>query len=457
MSEHPPTGRGELRAMVRLGLPIVAVLLGMRGMSTVDVLMVGRYSEQALGAVSMANAWVWFVTMCCMGIVMAAEPLIAQAVGARDLPAISRHVQRGFVLVGLLAIPATLLIGGCVEPLLRATGQDSRVVPDATAYARIVSFGTLPVLAFALLRFTMQAFAKVRVIVIVILIANLVNALANYGLIFGHFGLPRLGVEGSAWATVLSRWLMATLLLAFSWPILGPHVRSFADPEARGRALRLRAIGRVVAIGLPIGLQSSLELGVFAATTLTVGRLGVEVIGGHQVALDLASIAFMVPMALGMAASVRVGHAVGRGDMPAARRVATVALILVTGTELVFAVGFLGMPRTLAQLYTPLEGVIGVATALLPIAGVFQLFDGLQAVATGVLRGVGATKSAMLVSLVGFWGIGFPVGLWLCFGARYGAVGMWWGLVAGLGAVAALLLVLARRRLAREITALSVD
>lgn len=449
--------RGELRAVLALGMPIVAVQLGMRMMSTVDVLMVGRHSEDALAAVAMGNTWVWFVTIFCTGVVMAAEPLIAQAVGARDDAAISRHMQRGLLLVVLFSLPGMALIVGLIEPVLRWTGQAPEVIPDAANYACIVGLGTLPMLGFALLRSAMQAFGAVRAIVLVIIVTNVLNAFANYALIFGNFGLPALGVEGSAWATAVSRWSMLLLLVWFGWPRIGSHVCSFRDQELRQRALRRSAIWSVVLIGVPIGLQISLELGVFAATTLTVGSLGTAELGGHQVALDLASIAFMVPMAFGMAASVRVGRAVGRGDMPGARCAAAVSLGLIAVIELVFAIGFLGMPHTLAALYTDLDNVVTIAAALLPIAGVFQVFDGLQAVAMGVLRGVGDTKTPMYVSVVGFWFVGFPIGWWMCFHGGFGAAGMWWGLVAGLGSVAVLLLVMARRKMVREHTAMSVD
>ena len=456
MSE-PADWRSELRGLLALGVPICIVQLGMRMMSTVDVLMVGQHSEHAFAAVSMGNPWVWFVTILFTGIVMAAEPLIAQSVGARDDAAISRHLQRGLLLVVLLAVPAMFLIDVLIEPVLRWTGQSGEVIPDAASYARIVALGALPMMGFTLLRSALQAFGAVRVIVLVIVVTNLVNALVNYALIFGNLGMPALGVQGSAWATAISRWLMMILLLWFGWARLGRHVVSFGDRELRQRALRPSALWRVIVIGLPIGLQISLELGVFAATTLTVGSLGTEPLNGHQVALDLASITFMVPMAFGMAASVRVGRAVGRGDMPAARRAAGVSLALIAAIESVFAVGFLGMPHLLAGLYTKFETITAIAAALLPIAGVFQVFDGLQAVAMGVLRGVGDTKTPMYASIVGFWFVGFPVGMWLTFEQELGAAGMWWGLVVGLGSVAVLLLAIARVKLRGEHTALEVD
>jgi MATE family multidrug resistance protein len=210
-------------------------------------------------------------------------------------------------------------------------------------------------------------------------------------------------------------------------------------------------------IGLPIGLQYQAEYAVFGTVAMLMGRFGTVPVAAHQVAINLASLTFMVPLGISGAATVLVGHAVGRGDVPAARRAAWAALVcgsvFMAGTALVM----LAAPRPLAALYTADAGVIALASVLLPIAGAFQIFDGLQVVSLGILRGAGDTRAPFLIGMLGFWLLGFPVSLWLGFRTSLGAAGLWWGFVVGLGAVAVLLLVRLRSRLRRAVRRVVVD
>ncbi len=448
--------RSELRGLLRLALPVIAVQLGTRAMNTVDVVMIGHWSEDAMAAASVGNAWMWFVTMFGIGLLMGTDPLFSQAVGARDDAAISRTMQRGLVLAGVLVVPAMVCIWQ-VDVVLGWTEQPPNVAAGATEYARIVSLGTLPVLVAQLSRVALQAHSRMRSMVIALVLANVFNAFANWVLIFGNLGAPALGLEGSAWATTVSRWFVAVLILGGSWGVLGRHVMSFRVRELRERALRLDPLRRLLWLGLPIAIMVSLELGVFAATTLTIGKLGAVAVAGHQVALDLASITFMVPMGLGFAGAVRVGNAVGRDDMTAARRSAWVALGLTAVIMLASAALFLGLPDLLAGLYTPKLEVVAAAAALLPVAGIFQVADGLQTVASGVLRGIGILRAPMVINIIGFWVVAFPFGLYLCFERDLGALGMWWGLLTGLVAVAIMLLVVARVKFAQNHARISVE
>lgn len=445
-----------LRTLLRLAGPIIIVQVGQQVMGSVDVMMVGRLSGDAMASVSIGNSWLWLLTVFGVGVLMVTDPLFSQAYGARDEDAISRTMQRALAWALLLTAP---LMSGivAVEPVLHWTGQPEELIPDGVLYTRIASLGTFPLLLYTVFRQAVQAHNRVWPLIITMLAVNVVNALANYVLIFGALGVPPMGVAGSAWATVLSRWLMALGLGWASWPLIGRHVLAFRDRAVRERAFRVRPMLRMFTVGMPIGLQISLELGVFTATTLTIGSLGAVEVAGHQVVLNLASMSFMVPIGLGTAGAVLIGNAIGRGDMAGARseakRVLTVAAIAMA----MFAVLFIAVPHPLAWLYTDEPAVLAVAVLLLPIAGVFQIADGLQAVAAGVLRGVGDTRTAMFCNAIGFWVIGFSMGLWLCFERGLGAAGMWWGFVIGLGAVALLLLIFVRRRLATERVRLSVD
>jgi MATE family multidrug resistance protein len=291
-----------------------------------------------------------------------------------------------------------------------------------------------------------------RPIVVTIVGANLVNVLLNWVLIYGRLGAPPLGIAGSAWATTASRWLMTLALLALAWRDLRPHLLPL-----RREALERAPLARMVAIGSPIGLQHLMEYGVFGTVALLMGRLGTIPIAAHQVAINLASLTFMVPMGIAAAAAVLVGQAVGRGDMPGARRAARAALACGVAFMAITALIMLTLPAPLARLYSRETAVVTLAASLLPIAGTFQVFDGLQVVSLGILRGLADTRAPFLIALLGFWLLGFPVSLALGFQRGLGAVGLWWGLVVGLAAVAALLLARVRARLRRDVRRVAVD
>lgn len=443
--------RAELAALLRLAVPVVVVQVGIMLMGVVDSIMAGHLSAAALAAVALGNIYFFAIAIFGQGVLMALDPLVAQAVGAGDEPAVVRALQRGLVLALLLTLPIGLMLwpSGAV---LAAVGQPAAVVPGAAAYDRIMVPGVLPFLAFVVLRQTLQALHRTRAIVVVIVLANLSNAGLNWLLIFGNWGMPALGVAGSAWATTVSRWLMALVLVGLAWRELGPRLRPWhADAFSAGPLVRM------VKLGVPIGLQYQAEYTVFGTVALLMGRFGTVPVAAHQVAINVASLTFMVPLGISAAAAVLVGHAVGRGDMPGARRAALAALVcgtvFMTGTALVL----FAIPAGLASVYTGDAAVVALAAALLPVAGTFQIFDGLQVVSIGILRGLADTRAPFLIGVLGFWLTGFPVSLWLGFGTRLGAVGLWWGLVVGLAAVAILLLARVRSRLGRSVRRTHVE
>jgi MATE family multidrug resistance protein len=438
--------RGELRAMLRLAVPVVVVQVGMMLMGVVDTVMVGHLQGSSLGlaAVALGHLYFFGIAVFGMGTLMVLDPVVAQAVGARDEDAVARGIQRGVLLAVILAIPSigVLLVA---QPALVFARQPAEVVPLAAAYILRLAPGVLPFFLFIVFRQSLQALRRTAPIVISIVIANLVNGGLNWLWIFGHGPVHPMGVLGSAWATTVSRWVLAGLLVALAWRDLRPRLRrrlaEVWDPAPLGRMLRL---------GLPIGFQYVLEFGAFALVALMMGWLGTRQMAGHQVAINLASLTFMVPLGVGDAASVLVGHAVGRADPVGARSSARAALLCGAGFMSCTALLFLGLPHGLARLYTVDPGVVAVAAALIPLAGVFQVFDGLQVVAGGILRGLGETRVAMMVNLLGYWLLGLPVSYLLGFRAGWGPVGLWWGLVVGLGVVATVLLTRVRAALRRQ-------
>jgi MATE family multidrug resistance protein len=417
----------------------------------VDSIMVGRLSAEALGAVALGNVYFFAVGVFGMGVLMALDPLVAQAVGAGDEPAIARAVQRGLLLALTMTIPCMVLLL-FAEPVLQALGQPPRLAQGAAVYSRCLVPGVLPFYAFIVLRQTLQARELMRPIVLTIIGANLANVALNWVLIYGRLGAPRLGIAGSAWATTVSRWLMTLALLALAWDELRPHLQPF-----RREVFAWPPLKRMLAIGSPIGLQNVMEYGVFGTVALLMGHLGTTPIAAHQVAINLASLAFMVPLGISAAAAVLVGQAVGRGDLPGARRAARAALACAVAFMATTALIMLVVPGPLARIYSRDAAVVGLAAALLPIAGTFQVFDGLQVVSLGILRGLADTRVPFLIALLGFWLLGFPVSLLLGFQRGLGAIGLWWGLVVGLAAVAVLLLARVRARLAREVGRVAVE
>jgi MATE family multidrug resistance protein len=456
----------EMRQLLRLGLPIAAVQLGLTGLNFVDVAMLGHHDPASLPAMALGNTVAWIASMFCMGALTAVDPLLAQAIGAKDHAAVPRVFGRALFLALLLVVPAGLLLWPA-PTWLRLCGQPDALLADAAAYARWQILALLPFLWFTTCRSLLSARARVLPQVLTIVGGNLANALLDWILIYGHWGAPALGVHGAALATVLCRWLMLGMLLWSGWRELGPCFVALGDEALRRSALAFAPAWRLLRLGAPIGAQFLLEIGVFAATALLIGHLdatagdggdaGGPRLAGHQIALQLASFSFMVPLGIGMAASVRVGWAVGRGDPASARRAAGAALAAGAAVMSGFMLLFLLAPGPLAGLLSAQPAHLAVAVALIPIAGVFQIGDGLQVVAIGCLRGLGDVRSPMYTNLVGFWLIGLPLGCWFGFARGGGPAGLWWGLVIGLFAVAAVLLVVLRLRLAERRSRLAVD
>jgi MATE family multidrug resistance protein len=430
---------------------VAVVQVAIMTMGAVDTIMVGRVSPTDLAAVALGNLYFFGVAVFGMGVLFALDPVIAQAVGARDDVGIARGVQRGVVLSLVLTVLASLLLLPA-GPVLALLNQPDDVVPVAAGYALASIPGILPFYAFSVLRQSLQAMGKVAPLLITALLANVANVFFNWVLIFGNLGAPALGAVGSGWATSLSRWFMAFTLLAMAWPLLRSAVRPL-----RREALAVGPLVRFVRLGAPIGAQQFLEFGVFGAAGVLMGWMGTIAMASHQVALNLAALAFMVPVGVAQAAAVLVGQAVGREDSVGARRAAGAGLLTGTGFMACTAVLFLTVPDLLARVYTDEAPVVQVAALLIPIAGIFQVFDGIQVVAAGVLRGVADTRVPMLVNLLGFWAVGLPVSAWLGFGLDLGPPGLWWGLAAGIGAVAVLLLLRVRARFGRDLRRLVLD
>ena len=420
-------------------------------MGVVDAIMAGRFSPEALAATAIGNFYFFVVAVFGLGVLLVLDPLIAQAMGAKDEKAIALAVQRGL----LLAVVMSLILGSLLLPaeyVLRALRQPEELVPLAATYVLICIPSFLPFNAFLVFRQLLQTMGLTRAIVVTIVLCNLANVLLNWLLIFGNLGFPRLGVAGAALATAISRTLLVVILVALSWRTLRRYVR-----PVRRELFELAPLMRMLRLGLPIGAQQGLEVAYFGGLIILMGLLGTISIAAHQAAINLASLTFMVPVGVGSATAVFVGRAVGARDEPAVRRYAIAGLVCGVGFMCVSAAVFLLFPRALAGLYSRDAEVVALAAGLIPIAGLFQVFDGTQVVASGILRGIGDTRFPMLASALGFWLVGLPASLLLGFSARLGAEGLWWGSLVALMMVAALLLYRVRMRLRRSMERVIID
>ncbi len=441
----------DIRALVRLAIPIASVQVGLMLMGVVDTIMLGHVSSRELAAGALGTLVIYGFSGFAMGVLWSADPIVSQALGARDHEAAALGVQRALVLAVILGAASSL---ACIpaEWIFKALRQPPDVIPRATAFVHVSAVGLMPMLLFITLRQCLQAMKRTQAVVGAIIVGNLVNAGLNWIFVFGNWGAPALGVVGSAIATLIARFVMLGLALVLAKAELGPMLTPWRK-AATARAPLLRTLR----LGLPIGAQNSVEFVTFASISVFAGWFGADAIAGHQVAINLASLMYMVPLGVGSAASVLVGRAIGADDLPHARRVAASALLVGIAYMIVSACALLAFPGAFAAGYTSVASVVAVASLLIPIAGLFQVFDGMQVVAAGVLRGAGDTRASLISNVLGFWLMGMPVSLWLGFKAGLGVVGLWWGFVAGLAGVALFLVLRIRWLLLRPVQRVRMD
>jgi MATE family multidrug resistance protein len=414
----------ELEAMTRLSAPLVLAELGWMAMGVVDTMFVGRVSAEAVGAVSVGSMIFYGVGIFASGLLLGLDTLVARAFGAGDPDECRLWLVNG-VWLALFLIPMVMALALASLPLLAAFGIDRGVLRETGPYMRALNWSAPPLLLYFAFRRYLQSVDMVRPIMIALLTANLVNFAGNWILVFGNLGAPRMGAAGAGWATCLSRIYMMAVLGAVIWR-RDPLVFMAPGPPD------FRRVRRLLKLGLPAAGQIGLEWGVFAAVTVLIGRLNAESLAGHQIALTTVSATFMMPLGISSAAAVRVGHALGRGDPAGAARSGWTALALGATVMATAAVALLAIPRIIARMFTPDAGIIAAGVVLLRVAAFFQLFDGLQVVATGALRGAGDTRTPMLCHFAGYWLVGLPLGVVLCFHYGLGAPGLWMGLSAGL-------------------------
>ncbi len=424
--------------------------LGLIVMGLVDIAILGRVSVADLAGAAIGRSLGMSSATLALGVGMALEPLASQALGAGEPERAWRALTSSLRAAMLLWFP-TVVAAFAVTLALEPCGVDHEIVIRARAYLLGQSPGLLLMGIFVCSKTFLQAHGKTRPALIATIIANIVNAVAcgvlvrgDEGLIAIHLpaiGLKPLGAFGAGLANSLANGILVVVTLRAAWWLRGPR-------ETRGPVVPLRSI---LALALPVGFQVAAEMGVFTVVALLMGALGKEMASAHQVAIGLASLTYMGALGVSGATAVRVGRAVGAGH--STRRPGLLGIALGCAGMTVGAVVFASVPRYLVMIFTDDPQVIAVGAQLLVIAAVFQLFDGVQAVASGALRGAGDVRFAFVANVVAYWLIGLPVGLFLAFVLHWGAPGLWWGLTLGLAITSVVLarrfVVLSRRAIAR--------
>lgn len=407
-------------------------------MGVADTIIAGHAGRQMLGAVALGHGLYYTFAAFGIGVMLGLDTLISQAYGRGDIPDCRRSLAAGIVTSFLMA-PPLIALAWYMGPVMDWFGIDPALKEGTQGYLRAVSWGTLPLMLYASFRRFLQAQDVVRPVMFALVSANLVNIFGNWVLVFGKLGMPALGAAGSGYATSLARLYMTGVLLYVT--IAGHGWRGWTRWPGWDR------VKEVVHLGVPVGVQISFEVAVFAVTTTMLGALGPVALGGHQIALNLVSVTYMIPLGISSAAAVRVGQAVGRRDPLGAKRAGWVGIGLGSGFMASAAAIFWIAPRLVAEIYTSDQEVVATAASLLMIAAFFQLFDGIQTVATGALRGLGDTRTPMFAHVLCYWGIGLPVGWWLTYPQGWGARGFWTGLSLALILIGIVLLAAWQRRI----------
>lgn len=424
--------------MLRLALPLVMAELGWMSMGVVDTIMVGHLPHPAVTISAVALGQVLYNTLAfgIGGVLLGLDTYISQAHGAGELDDANKWLLSGVVLAAVLSVMLMGMV--CVGPVAMARMPiDREVMRQAIAFLWALNWGTLPLFLYMTFRRYLQAFNHVRPIAAAVVSANLVNAGLDWLFLFGHrfhlgawsAGIPARGVVGAAWSTALARVYLAAFVGTAVWWVDRKHGYGLRKAE---RVLDWERVRRLVKLGAPVGGQIFVEISIFAAVTALIGVMGTVPLAGHEIALNCVAFTFMVPFAISAAASVRVGQAVGRGSTGEARAAGWTAIGFGAGFMLCMSAMLLAIPAVIAGGFTRDPAVIAAAVPLLLVGAAFQFFDGVQITVTGALRGAGNTHAGLYVQVVGYWVVGLPLGWWLGFGRKMGAVGLWIGLAAGL-------------------------
>ncbi len=425
----------EARAIAALGGPLVVNNLVQIGMQVTDTIMAGRLGATDLAAVAVGGAVLMPIWVFGLGVMMALTPTVAHLFGAGKHADIGSWVRQGLWLAVFMTIP-TMLALFSASTVFGWFDVDASVVPVSQGYLNAIAFGLPAAFAYLALRFFSEGTSYTRPMMYISMVALPLNIFGNWVFMYGGLGAPAMGAVGCGVATAIVMWAMLGMMV---WVVKNRRHYTRFDALARVERPDWRAQRELLWLGIPIGITIFMEGSLFGATALLMGRLGAEVVAGHQIAVNFASVMFMIPMGLSFAISVRIGQALGRGDPVAARHSAKVGIALCAAIMVLSAVNMLLFRHQITGFYTQDAAVLAIASGLIMLAAVFQLSDGVQVAAAGVLRGYKDTRATMVITTIAYWAVGFPLAYWLGIHLGYGAKAIWVGLIAGLSVAAVLL------------------
>jgi multidrug resistance protein, MATE family len=429
--------RRELSLLIRLALPIIVAQLAQMTMVVADTLMAGRVSAADLAGVALGASIYWPVMLFLSGILQSVTPSVSQLNGAGRVDAVA-HVVRQALWIAAISGTLMLVLMQFAGPFYGFMAVDERAIPVATGYLGAVVWGLPPVLGYYALRHLCEGMSWTLPGMVIALIALTLKIPLNYWFIYGGLGLDPMGGVGCGWASAVVLWFEFVAMAGVVQFSRMRRIGVFRRAEAPDR----REIGRLVKLGLPIGAARFLEMAAFSAMALLIGRLGIEALAAHQIATTVNGVTFMIPLALGVAATIRVGHHVGAGNQGAARRAAWIAISASLAFAAVAASALLLFRGHIAALFSTDLAVVALTAELLVFIAIYQFFDDAQATAMGALHGYKDTRTPMLVMAVSYWLLALPLGTALAFGWQVpaqGVHGFWWGATLGLAVVAAVL------------------
>lgn len=431
--------RAEIRASLQLAIPLASAQVAQAATGFVDTLMMGWLGQATLAAGGLAATTYTMVLVIASGVLVSVSPLVATAAGAGERSRIQQLTQQGLWLALLIGCPLTLLMGN-IDHLMRQLGQAEPLTTMAHSYLVIMRWGLLPALLFAILKGVMSALSQTRPITLIVILGTLLNAIGNYAIGLGHWGLPPLGLVGIAGASVISQWVMVLGLgLYWLWSAQLRQYRCFQQWQP----LNPKILRELLELGVPIALAFGLEIGLFTTTTYLMGNLGSDVLAAHQIVFQTIAIIFMVPLGMSMATTIRVGQWQGQQNAIAIQKTSYISMGLSGLFMGSMALLLLFFPNLIIGLYLDLNDpnnakVIQLTTAMMTVAAVSQVLDGVQTTAAGALRGLKDTKIPLLISFLSFWGVGLTSGYVLGFILNLGGVGLWLGQLLGVAAAAGL-------------------
>jgi multidrug resistance protein, MATE family len=430
----------EIRATLRLGIPLAAAQLAQSLTAFIDTVMMGLLGSQTIAAGGLGAVTFSILLLVTSAIVSAVSPLVGEAYGANKNKMVECIVRQGLWLAIIFGIPISLIVF-YGKSLLLLFGQDANTVAITEEYLQAIAWGFLPAVAFAVLRNFVAGVSQTRPIMVIVICGTFLNIAANYVLMFGKLGLPALGLAGIGWGSTLSFWSMLIALIIY---ISGEITLQKYNVFRNFNQFNKQVLGEILHIGLPIGILTAVEAGLFTVTTFIMGTLGTITLAAHQIALQTAATTFTIALGISFATTVRVGQEVGRKNVKGARLAGYIGIIMGGLFMAIMGILFWLMPERIVSLYIDINNpentaVVSQAKSLLKVAAFFQIADGIQVTAVGALRGLKDTRIPLLIGIFAYWCIGFSSGYLLGFKLGFGGVGLWWGLAIGL-AVASVVL-----------------